>query len=111
MFRSRFFAAILVLLMISAASASSATEGSNSSTGCLDQNLDRESTKDISQGGEQDNSFYSEDQDKDKNIVRRITGPMSDSRKMGIGALLVIIFSVLYAGFNWNDQSNFEDTL
>lgn len=97
-----FYAAILALLLVSAASADTAAENANSSAVCLGQ----ESTKDITQGGEhQTNSFYEEDYDRNENIVKQITGEMSNSRKMGIGSLVVLIGSVLYAGFNWNDHS------
>lgn len=99
-----FYAAILALLLVSVASAESVAENQNTSTVCLGQ----ESTKDISQNGEHEtNPFYEEDYEKDENIVRQITGEMSESRKMGIGALLVIIGSVLYAGFNWNEETDF----
>lgn len=97
------YAAIMVLITVSVVSAEPVAENQNTST--LD--IDQESTKDISQGGEHEtNPFYEEDYEKDENIVRQITGKMSDSRKMGIGALLVIIGSVLYAGFNWNDENS-----
>jgi len=98
-----FFAAILALLLISAASANSTAQDRNLSSKCVSQ----ESTKDITQGGKSTRTFYKEDYDKDENIVKRITGEMSDSRKMGIGVLLVLIGSVLYAGFNWNDDAAF----
>lgn len=95
----KLFAAIMALLTISAVSADSAVEKDSSSVECISQ----QSTKDITQGGTETGSFYKEGYDKDRNIVRRITGDMSDSRKMGIGVLLVLIGSVLYAGFNWNE--------
>jgi len=99
-----FYAAVLALLLVSVVSADSVVENQNTSTICLGQ----ESTQDISQGGEHEtNPFYEEDYEEDENIVRQITGRMSDSRKMGIGALLVIIGSVLYAGFNWNEETAF----
>jgi hypothetical protein len=98
------YAAILALLLVSVASADSLVENQKSSNVCIGQ----ESTKDITQGGEHENNpFNEEDRDKNTNIVRQITGKMSDSRKMGIGALLVLISSVLYAGFNWNEEAAF----
>lgn len=100
----RVYAAILALLLVSIASADPVVENQRSSNVCIGQ----ESTKDITQGGEHEtNPFYEEDYEKDRNIVRQITGKMSDSRKMGIGALLVLIGSVLYAGFNWNEEATF----
>lgn len=99
-----FYAAILALLLVSVASADSVVENQKMETVCLGE----ESTKDISQGGEYEtNPFHEEEYEKNENIVQQITGEMSDSRKMGIGALLVLISSVLYAGFNWNKDSAF----
>lgn len=99
-----FYAAIMALLLISVVSAEPVAENLNKSTVCLGQ----ESTKDISQGGEYENNrLYEEDYEREENIVQQITGKMSDSRKMGIGALVVIIGSILYAGFNWNEEDPF----
>ena len=103
MLARKVYAAIMVLLLISVVSADQVAKNQEASTVCLGQ----ESTKDISQGGEHEtNPLYDEEQEQDENIVRQITGKMSDSRKMGIGALLVLIGSVLYAGFNWNSENS-----
>lgn len=43
--------------------------------------------------------FYKEGY-QERDIVQRITGEMTESRKMGIGVLLVLITSIIYAGFH-----------
>jgi len=96
----RCYAAILVVLLVSVVSGSPAVENQEVSNICLGQEM----TKDISQGGKYEtNPMYENSYEKDTNIVRQVTGKVSDSRKMGIGALLVLIGSVLYAGFNWSE--------
>lgn len=98
------YAAVLALLLIQVVHADSTAEAQKTSVVCVGD----ESTKDITQGGKHENNpFYEDEVNQEDNIVRQITGEMSDSRKMGIGALLVLISSVLYAGFNWNEGSEF----
>lgn len=103
MLSRRFYAAIMALLLVSLVSGEPVEEDRKVKNACLIQ----ESTKDITQGGREVEEFYKQDYKRDKNVVRRITGEMSNSRKMGIGVLLVLIGSVLYAGFNWNDRDPF----
>ena len=93
----RCYAAILVMLLISMASGSPVAESQMSSDKSLENNISQNEKY-------ENNPMYDTDYQKNQNIVRRITGKMSDSRKMGIGALLVILGSVLYAGFNWNEK-------
>lgn len=87
----RFFVAVLIVILLTGVSVADL----KSSSGCIEKDLGDKTDRQRSN----DDLFYPEDYDKDRNIVKRITGEMSDSRKMGIGVLLVLISSVLYAGF------------
>lgn len=88
MLASKYYAVLVALLLVSSVSAVPGSQASEP------KNYETDS--------------FGEHQDQIKqSILTQITGDMSDSRKMGIGALLVIIGSVLYAGFNWNERDPF----